>query len=285
MRPAISGRTVIAGVVGQPVRHSLSPLIHNAWLEAAGIDGVYLAFAPTVDRFAVFAEGLRGGVVRGLNVTAPFKEVALAIADQASPIASAAGSANLLRFEADGRIRADSTDGEGLLDAFRAQAPGFDPAGGPVTILGAGGAARAAAAAFLAAGAPRIDLIGRTTARGETLVAALGARTRSFGQADAEGPLREARAVINATPLGLNGAPGPDLALRLLDPRCVVMDMVYRPIRTALLEAARARGLRTVDGLAMLIGQARPSFEGFFGHPPPAIDVRALVMAALEADE
>lgn len=284
MSPMISGETIVAGVAGHPVRHSLSPLIHNAWLEAVGIDGVYVAFAPAPDRFAAFADGLRGGVIRGLNVTAPLKEIALAVADQASPTASAAGSANLLVFDADGLIRADSTDGEGLLDAFAAQAPGFDPAAGPVTILGAGGAARAAAAAFLAAGAPRIDFIGRTAARGDALVAALGSKTRRVGQADAERLLEDAHAVINATPLGLGGAPGPDLPLGGLDPGCVVMDMVYRPVRTTFLEAASARGLRTVDGLAMLIGQARPSFARFFGRPPPTTDVRTLAMAALEAD-
>ena len=282
MRPAISGETVVAGVAGSPVRHSLSPLIHNAWLKAAGVDGVYVAFAPPPDRFAAFAEGLRGGVARGLNVTAPFKETALALADAASPTARAAGSANLLVFEADGAISADSTDGEGLLGAFREQVAGFDPGDGPLVVLGAGGAARAAAAAFLFAGAPRVDILGRTAARGEGLVAALGPRTRSFDLAEGNGPLRDARAVINATPLGLNGAPGPVLPLHLLDPGCVVMDMVYRPIRTALLDAAAARGLRTVDGLAMLIGQARPSYERLFGRPPPAIDVRALAVAALE---
>jgi shikimate dehydrogenase len=129
-----------------------------------------------------------------------------------------------------------------------------------------------------------VDFVGRTAARGEALVTALGAKTRSFGQAGAERPLKDACALINATPLGLSGAPGPDLPLHLLDPGCVVMDMVYRPIRTAFLDAASARGLRTVDGLAMLIGQARPSFERFYGRPPPAIDVRALAVAALEAD-
>jgi shikimate dehydrogenase len=284
MRRGVSGETVVAGVTGAPVRHSLSPLLHNAWLEAAGVDGVYVAFAPATNRFAAFVDGLRGGVVRGVNVTAPFKETALALADHTSPTARAAGSANLLLFEADGAIRADSTDGEGLLIAFREQAPRFDPAAGPVVILGAGGAARAAAAAFLVAGAPRIDFLARTAARGQALVAALGEKTRAFGQAEADDPLRGARAVINATPLGLGGGPGPDAPLHLLDARCVVMDMVYRPIRTAFLEAAKARGLRTVDGLAMLIGQARPSFERFFGQPPPAIDVRALAVAALETD-
>lgn len=284
MRRAISGETVVAGVAGSPVRHSLSPLIHNAWLDAAGVDAVYVAFAPGPARFAAFAEGLRGGAIRGLNVTAPFKETALALADQASPIARAAGSANLLVFEPGGAVHADSTDGEGLLEAFRDQAPGFAPAAGPVAILGAGGAARAAAAAFLAAGAPGVDLIARTAARADALVATLGPATRSVGLAEAAGALAEARAIINATPLGLGGAPGPEIRLEGLRPDCVVMDMVYRPIRTAFLASAEARGLRTVDGLAMLIGQARPSFMRFFGRPPPAIDVRALAVAALGAD-
>jgi shikimate dehydrogenase len=284
MRRRVSGETVVAGVAGSPVRHSLSPLIHNAWLEAADLDGVYVAFAPAADRFAAFANGLRGGVIRGLNVTAPFKETALALADRASQTARAAGSANLLIFEIDGEISADSTDGRGLLGAFQDQAPDFDPAAGPVAILGAGGAARAAAAAFLGAGAPRIELIARTAARGEALVAALGPGVGSVAATGADGALGRAAAVINATPLGLNGTPGPAIRLDVLRSDCVVMDMVYRPVRTAFLDAAQSRGLRTVDGLAMLIGQARPSFERFFGRAPPAIDVRAAATAALEND-
>jgi shikimate dehydrogenase len=284
MRRAISGETVVAGVAGSPVRHSLSPVIHNAWLEAAGIDGVYVAFSPAAERFEAFAEGLRGGAIRGLNVTAPFKEIALALADHPSPTAQAAGSANLLVFEPDGAIHADSTDGEGLLQAFCDQASGFDPTAGPLVVLGAGGAARAAAAAFLAAGAPRVDFVARTASRGEALVAALGPRTRSLAPAGAQGAFEDARAVINATPLGLNGAAGPEAPLDYLRPDCVVMDMVYRPIRTSFLEAARWRGLPVVDGLAMLIGQARPSFERFFGRTAPSIDIRALAIAALEAN-
>ncbi|HSZ52954.1 MAG TPA: shikimate dehydrogenase, partial [Caulobacteraceae bacterium] len=127
MSGRISGATLVAGVVGAPVRHSLSPLIHNAWLEASGVDGVYVAFSPPASGFAAFCQGLRGGAIRGLNVTAPFKEEALALADEPTPRAVAAGSANLLLFEGDGRIRADSTDGRGLLQAFAEQAAGFDP--------------------------------------------------------------------------------------------------------------------------------------------------------------
>ncbi|HEX7760255.1 MAG TPA: shikimate dehydrogenase, partial [Caulobacteraceae bacterium] len=131
----ISGMTVVAGVAGAPVRHSLSPLLHNAWLAAAGIDGVYVAFSPPAAGFTAFAKGLRGGAITGLNVTVPFKEEALALADTASDRAAAAGAANLLVFRADRTIHADNTDGLGLLAAFAVQAPGFDPAAGPAVVF------------------------------------------------------------------------------------------------------------------------------------------------------
>ena len=142
MRQGITGATVVAGVVGSPITHSLSPLIHNAWIEMAQIDAVYVAFSPPTDAFRAFAEGLRGGVIRGLNVTLPFKVDALNVADHVAEPAAQAGAANLLIFNPDGSITADNTDGLGLLGALAAQAPGFDPRLGPAVILGAGGAAR-----------------------------------------------------------------------------------------------------------------------------------------------
>lgn len=275
---SITASTVVAGVAGQPVNHSLSPLIHNAWLAAAGVDGVYVAFGPPADGFTAFANGFRGGAMRGLNVTVPFKEDALAVADQVSGRAAAAGAANLLLFDADGTISADNTDGIGLLAAFEAQAPGFDPAAAPVVILGAGGAARGAAAAFLMAGAPEIRIVNRTAERAETVAEALGPRVRVL--TDTRGALPDAGAVINATTLGLNGGRGPEADFAAAAPGCVVMDMVYKPLRTELLDRAVAAGLKTVDGLEMLIGQAVPSFEAFYGARPPAIDVRTLALKA-----
>jgi shikimate dehydrogenase len=282
MRRPITGQTLVAGVTGAPVTHSLSPTLHNAWLAATGIDGVYVAFRARTDAFAALVEGLRGGVVRGLNVTAPFKEEALALADRHSPRAQRSGSANLLVFEPDGMISADNTDGEGLLHAFRIQASGFDVTARPVTIWGAGGAARGAAAALQAAGAPRVDVVNRTPARAEALATALGSGVRAIAVADADPALREAGAVINATPMGSDGAMALQASLTHLPADAVVMDMVYRPLRTGLLEAAQSRGLRTVDGLEMLIGQAIPSFKAFFGAEPPPIDVRGLALAGLE---
>jgi shikimate dehydrogenase len=278
----ITARTVVAGVAGAPVRHSLSPRLHNAWLDAAGIDGVYVAFAPRQDGFVAFAHGLKGGVVRGLNVTIPFKEEALALADEASDVARAAGAANLLLFHPDGRIEARNTDGEGMLGALAAQAPGFDPKAGPVLVLGAGGAARGAVAALLQASCPDVRVCNRTLERAEQLVEDVGdGRAHAYGRVDLAA--EDAVAAINATSLGLNGGPGPDVPWRRMRPGAAAMDMVYKPLRTAFLEEAAAHGLATVDGLEMLIRQAIPSFEAFYGAPPPQIDARALLLEAMGA--
>ncbi len=279
MRLAVTARTVVAGVVGAPIRHSLSPLIHNAWLEAGDIDGIYVAFAPPAEGFAAFVEGLRGGAIRGLNVTAPFKAQALAAADRVSPTARAAGSANLLIFETDGEILADSTDGAGLLGAIAEQAPDFEVGGGPAVILGAGGAAEAAGAALIAAGAPEVRLMNRTPARARLAARRLGSRARplSADRAALEEGFEGARLLVNALPAGASI----DVPLERLASGAAVMDMTYRPLETPLLAVARARGLAVIDGLAMLIAQARPSFAALFRVDAPAhVDVRALAAAA-----
>jgi shikimate dehydrogenase len=281
MRPPISAKTRIAGVVGAPVRHSLSPLIHNAWLESAGLDAVYAAFEPPADRFAAFIDGLRGGVVLGLNVTVPFKETALAMADEASARSKRAGAANLLRFEPDGRVLADNTDGEGLLAALAAQAPSLDLTAGPALVLGAGGAARGAVAALLDAGAPKVRLVNRTQSRAGALAASLNGPIEVCASA-APAALSDVALIVNATTLGLGGGAGPEIDFADAAPTTVVMDMVYRPLRTQFLGAAARRGLATADGLEMLIGQAAPSFEAFFGARPPALDVRSLCLRALQ---
>lgn len=260
--------TVVAGVAGQPIAHSLSPLIHRAWIEAAGLDADYRAFGPAAEAaFSALVSDGRAGALRGLNVTAPFKAAALALADEVSETARLCGSANLLVFDG-GRVRADSTDGEGLMAALREQAPELSVAGRPVLILGAGGAARAAAAALKAAGA-EVGVLNRTPERAETLAAEL-----DVGVAGAEA-LRDAALVVNAL-----SAP-PEIDIGELSAEAVLMDMTYRPLLTPFLAAGRARGLTTVDGLAMLIGQARPSFRAIFQLEPPVVDVRGLALAAL----
>lgn len=281
----ISGKTRVAGVVGQPIAHSLSPVLHNAWLAAAGIDGVYVPFAVEEDRFFRWVDSLRGGSVAGLNVTLPFKAEALAVADSASPRAQMAHAANVLVFAADGTIAADNTDGLGVLGAFAVQAPGFDPKAGPVVILGAGGGAQGAAAAFVDAGCPQVRVVNRTEDKARDLADRLGPTGRAYGLDQAAAAFVDATALINATSAGLAGGPGLEVPLAATPPGCVVMDMVYKPLKTPFLAEAVRLGRPTVDGLEMLIRQAIPSFEAFFGQPPPAaVDVRGLALRTLGLD-
>lgn len=279
---SLSGKTRVAGVVGQPIAHSMSPVLHNAWIAAAGLDAVYVPFGIAEGRFAAFVQGLRGGSVAGLNVTLPFKGEALAAADEATTRAAGAGAANVLVFRTDGSILADNTDGLGLLAAFAEQAEGFDPQAGPVVILGAGGGARGAAAAFVEAGCPEVRIVNRTLAKAEEIASALGGSVRAYGLDDAKTAFEGANGLVNATSAGLANGGALDVPLAATPETCVVMDMVYKPLTTPFLAQAQGIGRRTVDGLAMLIGQAIPSFEAFYGQAPPAsVDVRALAIRTL----
>ncbi len=283
---ALSGRSLVAGVVGAPVRQSLSPLIHNHWLAARGIDGVYAPFALSSEpqRFEAFIAGLRGGGVAGLNVTLPFKSRALAAADMADDAAQAAGAANVLLFHANGRIDARNTDGLGLLAAFHDQAPQLSLQDAAVVILGAGGAARGALGALLGAGVGHICILNRSEGRAQALADLFGPKVAARPLAAADAAFASAQVLINASAAGLEGQDPPVLPLERLPAGAVVMDMVYKPLRTDLLRQAERRGLATVDGLAMLIGQARPSFEAFFGQAAPADDeARTLALAHLAA--
>jgi shikimate dehydrogenase len=277
----LTGKTLVAGVVGNPVAHSLSPRIHSHWIEKLGLDAAYVPFPVPEGGLARFVDAMRGGVIRGVNVTIPFKEDAKTIAHDTDVLSRRAGASNLLLFHADGSVEGRNTDGFGLTEAFRRQAPGFDFAAGPVVVLGAGGAARGAGAALVAAGVPEIRLVNRTWARAAGLAEAFP-YTYPFEWADMARAFDGANAVINATSGGLNGRDDIDAPVEALPGAAVVMDMVYKPLETGLLRAARTRGLRTVDGLSMLINQAVPSFEAFYGVAPPLDDeVRALALAAL----
>lgn len=260
--------TLRAGVAGWPIAHSLSPLIHSTWAAAAGLDACYEAFGPQDEAaFTTLVAEVRAGRLAGLNVTAPYKNLALTLADEASVAALACGSANLLTFH-DGQVRADSTDGLGLMQALAEQAPDLDVAGRSVIILGAGGATRAAAVALKAAGA-RVGLLNRTRARAEGLAQELGVAVVE------PNALEETALIVNALSVQ------PDVDVQRFAGDTMLMDMTYRPLITPFLAAGRARGLVIVDGLAMLIGQARPSFEALFGVPVPPVDIRRVVLDAL----
>ena len=267
----ITGAAMVAGIAGNPVAHSLSPVIHNAWLAAGGIDGAYVPFAPAdAAGFEALVAAGRAGLIMGLNVTAPFKEQAFALADQATAAARLTSSANILQFE-NGRVLADSSDGVGLMRGLKEQAPDLDEAGRPVVMLGAGGAARAGSGALVEAGA-EVRIVNRSPERAQALAADLGPSVRVMTADDA---FDGAALVINALSVP------PSIDFDRIAPGTVVMDMTYKPLATPFLTAARERGLPTVDGLAMLIGQAAPSFEALFRRPPPPLDLRPLLMTHL----
>ncbi len=274
----LSGGAMVAGVIGHPIGHSLSPRLHGAWIRALGLDAAYVPLHTTPDTFERTVRALTGGAFRGFNVTLPFKERALALADEATDRATASGAANVIVYRQDGTLLADNTDGEGLLYALRRQAPGWRPDRGPVTVIGAGGAARGAVAALAAAGTTEIRILNRTRARADTLSALLPCI--AYGWDDAAAAFDGAATVINATSGQLTGdAPLP------LPPASqggiVVMDMVYKPLETPFLAACRTLGHQTVDGLDMLIGQGIPAFTAFYGVAPPDLPVRDILLAAM----
>lgn len=271
----------VAAVLGRPIAHSLSPTIHTAWLEAARIEGRYMALSPE-DRNDLFGllDEQRNGTLVGCNVTAPYKgdtfDWAEANDAEIGPEAGAAGSVNLLVL--DGAVRADSTDGLGMIGAIREQAPALDIGSGVTVVLGAGGAARAAVHALKAEGARDIRVVNRTVGKAQDLASGFDGGVSAWSLDDVAAALDGSHLLINAASI----IGPPDLAP--MKARGAVLDMTYRPLETPLLAAARARGLTPVDGLAMLIGQARPSFEALFGAPAPDIDVRAICLKALEAE-
>ncbi|MBW6401891.1 shikimate dehydrogenase [Roseomonas sp. HJA6] len=259
----LSGHARLAGVLGWPISHSRSPRLHGYWLDSLGIDGAYLPLPVHPDRFE---EGVRGLVAlgfRGANVTIPHKQAAFAVCDVVDATAKRAGAVNTLVFR-DGRIEGSNTDGFGFLENVRNAVPGWQASAGPAVLLGAGGAARAIAAALLDAGCPWLVLVNRSRDKAEALARDLGGPVRV---AEAP-PLAEAALLVNTTSLGMRGHPSLAIDLAPLPPGAVVADIVYVPLETPLLAAARARGLRAVDGLGMLLHQARPGFEAWFGTAP-----------------
>ncbi|HZF77967.1 MAG TPA: shikimate dehydrogenase [Acetobacteraceae bacterium] len=259
----LSGQARRAGVLGWPVAHSRSPRLHGFWLRRHGIDGAYLPLPVRPERFADAVRALADLGFAGANVTIPHKEAAFALCDDVAPSARRAGAVNTLVFR-DGRIAGSNTDGWGWLESLWQAVPGFDAAAGPAVILGAGGAARAVAATLLDAGCPRLTLVNRTPGRAEALARQLGGPV----QVTEAAPLADATLLVNTTSLGMAGQPPLLLDLSALPAGAVVSDLVYVPLETPLLAAARARGLTGVDGLGMLLHQARPGFAAWFGVEP-----------------
>ena len=278
----LSGTSKLAGVLGWPVAHSRSPRLHGYWLDHHNIDGAYVPLPVEPSQFAAAVAGLAHVGFRGANVTVPHKEAAFALASTTDAFARRTGAVNTLSFTDDGKIHGSNTDGFGFLENLRQGAPGHDLTRGPALVLGAGGAARAILVALADAGAPEIRLTNRTRARAEGLLAELGVRAQVIDWGDRKAALADAILLVNTTTLGMTGAPALDLPLEELPVEALVTDIVYSPPQTPLLRAAGARGNPVVDGLGMLLHQARPGFREWFGVDPEVTeDLRKFVAADL----
>ena len=261
--PILSGHARVAGIAGWPVTYSRSPRLHGFWLQRHEIDGAYVPLRIPPGTFPIAIRGLVAAGFAGANVTIPYKLAAFEICDTVDESARRAGAVNTLVFN-EGQIAGSNTDGYGFVANLRSF--GIDPAAGPALLVGAGGSARAVAAALQDAGAS-VTVANRTHSRAEALARDLpGLRVVEWEARNAV--LTESALVVNATPLGMVGHAALDLDLTRASPSLAVADNVYVPLETPLLAAARARGLRTVDGLGMLLHQAVPGFRAWFGVEP-----------------
>lgn len=269
----------LAGVIGCPVGHSRSPLLHGTWLRHYGIAGHYVPLHVEAADLADVLRALpRMGFV-GANVTIPHKEAALALADTVSDVAARIGAANTLSFDAEGRCHADNTDGYGFMANLAQNAPGWRADAAPALLLGAGGAARAIIVALLDAGCPEIRLSNRTAARAEALAAEFGPRVTVVEWDKRAQGLGDLGLLANTTSLGMAGQPALEMPLEGISAGALVTDIVYTPLQTDLLARAEARGLRVVDGLGMLLHQAVPGFARWFGQRPEVTEeLRAAVL-------
>lgn len=273
-------RIPLAGVIGSPVAHSKSPVLHGHWLKRYGIRGHYIPMDISAsDLEDAIATLPKLGFV-GVNVTIPHKEHVLSLADIITDRAALMGAANTLIFRADGKVHADNTDGYGFIENLRQSVPGWDPTAGPAAIIGAGGASRAVISTLLDAGTPEIRLTNRTKTRSEGLRHEFGTKVHVYDWVQAGNMLEGVSTVVNASSLGMQGKPEMRIPLDALSPNAVVTDLVYAPLETKLLAHARSIGCRTVDGLGMLLHQAAPGFERWFGLRPEVDDeLRRAVLA------
>jgi len=274
----LTGKAKLAGVIGWPVGHSRSPRLHGYWLQHYGIDGAYLPLPVHPGDFETCLRALPKLGFRGANVTVPHKEAALALVDHVEPLAKRIGAANTIVVHEDGTLEGLNTDAFGFIENLRQGAPGFSAAQGPAVVLGAGGAARAVITALQDDGCTDIRLLNRTTERAHEVAEALGGSISVLPWDERDEVLVNASLLVNTTTLGMTGQPPLVVDLSMLPKDAVVTDIVYAPLETDLLAAARLRGNRVVDGLGMLLHQARPGFAAWFGTMPEVTsELRAFV--------
>ncbi len=270
-----------AGVMGWPVAHSLSPALHGFWLKRHKIEGSYESLAVPPDRLAGALRALASKGFAGCNLTIPHKEAALPLMEMLDPAARRIGAVNTVTVGPDGALSGHNTDGYGFIENLRAGIPGWKSSAGPAVVLGAGGASRAILDALIQDGAPEIHLANRHRSRAGELAKIFGATVKVVEWADRARALAKAALLVNATSLGMEGNPPLELDLAALPASAAVCDIVYAPLETGLLKSAKARGLKTVDGLGMLLHQARPAFKLWFGVLPEVTpELRRVVLAA-----
>ena len=273
-------RFLLAGVMGDPVVHSRSPKLHNYWLAKYGLSGVYVPLAITAGQLRAALRALPALGFSGCNLTIPHKEAALEIVDQIDPLARRIGAVNCVVVAADGSLEGQNHDAFGYIESVREAQPSWRADRGPIIVIGAGGGARAVLVSLIDAGASEIRLVNRTLARAKSLARELGGSIIALNWQEREVALEDAAMLINATSQGMVGEPPLDLALDSLPVSALVSDIIYIPRETALLAAARKRGNQTVNGLGMLLHQARPAFHAWFGIMP---EVTAELRAMIEA--
>jgi shikimate dehydrogenase len=275
-------RFLLAAVMGFPVMHSRSPALHNFWFREHGLLGAYVPLAITPEALERALRALPALGFSGCNLTIPHKEKSLAFVDEVDAAARRIGAISCVTVRADGSLHGANYDGYGFLQSLRQEAPGWRAEAGPVVVIGAGGAARSVVAGLAEAGALEIRLVNRTLARAEALAAEFGRTLAALSWKERNAALEGAALLVNTTSQGMVGQPPLDLGLDALAVDALVADIVYIPRETPLLAAARARGNRTVNGLGMLLHQARPAWKSWFGIETKVTpELRALIEATM----
>ena len=273
----------LAGVMGWPVAHSRSPLIHNYWMRQYGLPGSYVQLAVEPDALAVALPGLAALGFRGCNITIPHKVQVLKHIDVLDANATRVGAVNTVVVQSDGRLKGMNTDGFGFIQSLRDAKPDWQADTGPITVLGAGGAARAVVLALCDSGAKEIRLLNRSLENARAMAVELGGPVHALPWDNRHDALAGCALLVNTTSLGMHGSPSLDLDLRQLPSNALVSDIIYVPMQTPLLLAASARGNLTANGLGMLLHQARPAFEAWFGVLPDITpELRTLLEATLQ---
>jgi shikimate dehydrogenase len=279
---ASQDRFLLAGVMGYPVMHSRSPKLHNYWFEKHRLQGTYVPLAIQPDGLLAALAALPALGFAGCNVTVPHKVAAMAAMATIDPVATRVGALNCVTVRPDGSLHGSNNDGFGYIASLRERFPDWRADAGPVVVLGAGGGSRAVVAALADAGAREIRLLNRTREKAERIAADYGTPVVVHGWEQRGEAVADAAMLVNTTSLGMSGQPALDMPLERLPAQALVSDIVYIPRETALLAGARARGNRTVNGLGMLLNQARPAFRDWFGILPEVTpELRAMIEASI----